>query len=124
MAEFTPRHRAIRALLAAIDEPQFAALKASLEQNRAAIDARLAALDAEREQLALRKGQLDALLDRFGKPKAIDELRTAIVKGERLGTRLATIKPTAAKDGRESTERRPRRSGTATTPRRRTTPRE
>lgn len=105
MAELTPRHQAIRTLLAGIDETQFAALKATLEQSRAAIDARLAVLDAEREQLTLRKEQLDAVVERFKQPKALDGLRTAMLKGERLGDKIAKPKDTGSAEPARRTTR-------------------
>src|SRR5688572_27163791 len=108
----TPKHQAIRALVAGLDETQFAALKASLEQSRAAIDGQLAALDAAREQLLLRKQQLDAVLERFNAPKGLDKVRDAMLKGERLGATLAVKEPKEPKPATPS--RRTTRGGTRT----------
>lgn len=85
MAELTPRHQAIRSLVATIDPSRFDDLKAGLEQSRAMIDARLALLEAERLQLATRKHQLDVVIETFSKPNALGDLRSAMLKGERLG---------------------------------------
>jgi len=106
MPELTPRHQAIRTLLAGIDNTQFAALKATLEQSRAAIDARLAVLDAESEQLALRREQLETLLEHVSKPDGLERLRSTMLKGERLGA-----KGTKPKDPRPA--RRPARTRTS-----------
>ena len=70
----------LRGALAAMDPSQFAALRASLEATRAAVDVRLAQLDAEREVLASRRARLDEALTKLAKPAALDQLRKTMLR--------------------------------------------
>ena len=81
---FTPKQQQIRTALAGINESQFATLRAVLDALRVRVDARMAQLDAERANLAAQKTRLDAALTRFAKPKAFEDLRSALGKGQRL----------------------------------------
>jgi len=83
---FTPKQQQIRTALAGINESQFATLRAVLDALRVRVDARMAQLDAERANLAAQKTRLDVALTRFAKPKAFDDLRSALGKGQRLTT--------------------------------------
>lgn len=109
-----PRHQAIRTMLASMDDTRFATLKASLEQSRAVIDARIAVLEGERSELELRKQQLDVLLDRFGKPAALDTFRSTLIKGDRLSVSAKPASAEAEPAKRPARRRTPatRRGGT------------
>ena len=103
---FSPAQQVMRARLAAIDPTQFVALKAILGQAAAAIDVRIAQLDAERAQLNNQKTKLAAVLAQLGKPAALDSLRTAISKGHKLVAPIASIKKKP-----EKVPKKPKRPG-------------
>ncbi len=92
---FTPKQQQMRTALAGINESQFATLRAVLDALRVRIDARLAQIDAERASLTAQRTKLDAALTRFAKPKAFEDLRSALGKGQRLT--MKPIKPPVAK---------------------------
>jgi hypothetical protein len=104
---FTAGQQAVRARLATLNPAQFDALKSVLQQSAAAIDIRLAQLEAERAQLTDQKAKLLTALSEFGKPAALDKLRSVILKGERfttvaasLGTSSGTVPKRPKKPGR------------------------
>src|SRR5262245_54938617 len=117
MANVTPRQQAIRTLLAGIDDTRFTALKSTLEQSRAAIDARIALLDAARGQIVHRKAALDTVLARMNAPNGLTDFRNAMVKGERLSVKVQKPKVETPKPARRRTGGTGPRSGGGTTPR-------
>ena len=88
---FTVTQQAVRARLATLNPAQFAALRSVLQQTASAVDIRLAQLDAERAQLTNQKAKLVKALSEFGKPAALDNLRNAILKGERFTAPTVSI---------------------------------
>jgi hypothetical protein len=91
---FTAAQQAMRARLAMLNPTQFVALRSVLQQAASAVDIRIAQLDAERAHLTNQKKKLATLLNEFGKPAALDNLRNAILKGQRFAAPTASIDKT------------------------------
>ncbi len=94
---FTAAQQAVRTRLATLDPTQFAALRSVLQQAASAVDIRITQLDAERATLTSQKTKLATVLNEFGKPSALDNLRNAILKGQRFTAATTSVAKPAVK---------------------------